>query len=55
MKKLMFACAATLGLLVACQNDDGENSHIPKTYQPIELTEVQTRMPSGSLKWPMKY
>ncbi len=55
MKKLMFACAATLGLLVACQNDDGENSHIPKTYQPIELTEVQTRMASESTDFAFRF
>ncbi len=55
MKKLMFACAAALGLLTACQNDDGGNSHVPKTYQPIELTETQTRMASESTDFAFRF
>ena len=42
MKKLMFACAATLSMVAACQNDEGVNNKVPKEYKPIELTEAQT-------------
>ena len=30
MKKLMFACAAALSMVVACQNDEGVNNNVPK-------------------------
>lgn len=55
MKKLMFACAAALGILAACQNDDGVNNTVPKEYQPIELTEVQTRMASESTDFAFRF
>ena len=55
MKKLMFACAAVLGMLAACQSDDGTNNKVPKEYQPIELTEVQTRLASESTDFAFRF
>ena len=55
MKKLMFVCAAALGMLAACQSDDGINNKVPKEYQPIELTEVQTRMASESTDFAFRF
>ena len=55
MKKIMFVCAAALGMLAACQSDDGTNNKVPKEYQPIELTEVQTRMASESTDFAFRF
>ena len=55
MKKLMFACAATLSMVAACQNDEGVNNKVPKEYKPIELTEAQTRMASESTDFAFRF
>ena len=55
MKKLMFACAATLSMVAACQNDEGVNNNVPKEYKPIELTEAQTRMASESTDFAFRF
>lgn len=55
MKKLMFACAAVLGMLAACQSDEGVNNKVPKEYRLIELTEAQTRMASESTDFAFRF
>ena len=51
----MFACAATLSMVAACQNDEGVNNKVPKEYKPIELTEAQTRMASESTDFAFRF
>ena len=51
----MFACAAALSMVVACQNDEGVNNNVPKEYKPIELTEAQTRMASESTDFAFRF